>query len=125
MPSVRIQGRILVVEDDESVAQATRAVLTSWGASVTIAASAEAALAFLERDPFDAVLSDYRLPGQSGADVLVFAQARAPLTLRVLISGEISEDLSEFARAGRFLLLRKPVSAQRLRSVLRPLATSA
>lgn len=120
--AMRLEGRILVVEDDESIAQTTRAVLAGRGASVEIAETGEKALALLQREAFDAVLSDHRLPGQSGAEVLAYVRANAPATIRVLITGDALEELNKLASEGEFEILRKPVTDECLVSALRPLA---
>ena len=75
-------------------------------------------------EAFDAVLSDHRLPGRSGAEVLAYARATAPATIRVLITGDVLDELEELASEGEFKILRKPVTDECLISALSPLAVS-
>ncbi len=64
------QSKILVVEDTESLREVLIQVIASEGYTVTGAATAEAALKILQREDFQLVLSDLKLPGKSGLDFL-------------------------------------------------------
>jgi len=67
---VRTRPTVLVVEDDDGIADLERIRLEEAGYRVAVAGTAEAAFAALTRGPVDLVLLDYRLPG--GADGLDF-----------------------------------------------------
>lgn len=116
-----LDARILVVDDDESIARATCELLSGWAACAVTAHTAEGAIDLLRHQRFDAVLSDFRLPGRSGADVLQFARENAPGTLLILISGDASDALRTLCNKEQFELLRKPVSAEQLMFALRRL----
>jgi len=58
-----LEGRILVVEDEESVLDFERDVLAGAGAQVTTAATIEQMEAALENQPFDAVVMNGKMPG--------------------------------------------------------------
>jgi signal transduction histidine kinase/ActR/RegA family two-component response regulator len=107
---LRISASILVVEDDVLVAEATAAVLSSWGAAVTLASDVPDAIEQLATARFDAVLCDFRLPSGSGLDVLRFARSRASGTLCVLITGEAPWNVDTIAAQDGIPVLRKPVS---------------
>jgi YesN/AraC family two-component response regulator len=51
------------------------------------AQSAEQALALLENNRFDAVISDYQMPFQNGLDLLRQVKDRWPATRRIILSG--------------------------------------
>jgi DNA-binding NtrC family response regulator len=61
---------VLVVDDDVAVGKVLVAQLGQAGLAAVHVASAEAALVALDREAFDAVLSDVRMPGKSGLDLL-------------------------------------------------------
>ncbi len=82
--------RILVVDDEPHVAKALRRLL-SKEFEVDVAFSGAEALEKLESFQPDAVLSDHRMPGISGPDLLAEVKRRMPLALRVIVSG-ISDD---------------------------------
>lgn len=113
-----LRGRVLVVEDNAAVRDALVQLLDNWGLSVQATTSAAPALECLRRDAFDAVLCDWRLPGEpDGIEVLCQARALQPsLKLAVLITGE-DEQRVQTAR-GEFLAMRKPVRPLRLRALL-------
>jgi signal transduction histidine kinase len=62
-------GRILVVDDEADVREVLADVLLSHGHSVTLAGGGQEALACLERDPFDLVITDLGMPDVNGWDV--------------------------------------------------------
>src|SRR5512138_3869471 len=70
-----VQPRVLVVEDDDTVADVLREVLVDQPYVCTFAASAEDALARLALEPPDLILTDISLPGKSGLDVMREARA--------------------------------------------------
>src|SRR5262245_38019455 len=61
--------RVLVVEDSPTQAQELAFILEDAGLAVAVAADAEAGYALLRSQPFDAVLTDLVLPGESGFDL--------------------------------------------------------
>jgi signal transduction histidine kinase len=122
--SLRFEARILVVEDDALVGEATASLLSGWGATVTVAVNAPDAIALLDGATFDAVLCDFRLPTGSGVDVLRFARARASGTLCVLITGDAPWNIDSITREEGFPVLRKPVAAADFVQALAPLALS-
>lgn len=124
-PDEGLHGRVLVVEDNTLVRAALVQQLTGWGLIVDAVSDGEAALAAISETPFDAVLSDWRLPGQiDGAAVLHEARARLPhLKLGLLITGEDSPLLNQLKL--EFPVLRKPLRPLRLRTLLARRLTSA
>jgi PAS domain S-box-containing protein len=62
-------GRALVVEDEADVGDTLRELLQREGYDVTLVSDGAAALLALDRDSFDIVLSDLRMPGISGAEL--------------------------------------------------------
>jgi PAS domain S-box-containing protein len=72
-----LQGmRILAVEDDAAMLEVLVRVLTEYGANVTSAPSAAAALAALNAAQFDLLLSDIGLPGMDGYELMRSVRAR-------------------------------------------------
>ena len=104
-PAVAPQvGRVLLVDDDAPVREATAAMLASLGFSVTAAASGEEALEKL--DGADFLLTDHLMPGIRGADLARAARARRPGLKVLVVSGfaaldEIPADLPRLAKPFR------------------------
>ncbi len=81
-------ARILVVDDDPLVGKALSRLLRREGFEVAIASDAAQALVMLDGFTPDLVLSDHRMPGMTGAELLALVRRRHPGVLRLLISGD-------------------------------------
>ncbi len=81
--------RILVVDDDDGVRFLLREILTEEGLSVAEAASGEDALRALEKGTFDLVVTDLRMPGLDGMELLrrVVKRSRAPRVILLTAHG--------------------------------------
>ncbi len=86
-PAPPAPGRILVVEDDRMVRHALVEWLGIAGHDVTEAEDAEAALAEIRRAEPELVLSDIRMPGLSGLDLLERIRALDPDLPVILVTG--------------------------------------
>ncbi len=109
---------ILVTEDDDNMRGLIVSVLEplKTQAEVVCVRNAEEAHGVLESRPVGVVVTDLRMPGLSGLDVLSFAKAREPLTQVVLITGYASVDSAiEAFKNGAFDYLRKPFENIELR----------
>lgn len=69
-PNSRLTGRILIVDDEERMTESLCALLARAGHVVSGAHDASEAIALLGREDFDVVVTDLRLPGPSGLEVL-------------------------------------------------------
>ncbi|HYN19470.1 MAG TPA: sigma-54 dependent transcriptional regulator [Thermoanaerobaculia bacterium] len=77
-------GRILIVEDRDSLRRMLERALTQEGYEVAAAADGQAGVRLVEEQPFDFVLTDLKLPDVSGLEVLAAsrrAQPRAPVVV--------------------------------------------
>jgi PAS domain S-box-containing protein len=80
--------RVLVVEDEEQLARMARIVLSQQGHQVTVAASGEEALARLDAERFELIISDLGLgPGKNGWDLAQETREHWPDTRFVLVTG--------------------------------------
>jgi signal transduction histidine kinase len=112
-------ARILLVEDDRRVAEATQDVLHNMGFDTRWAGDGAAALAFVESDPKLAlVLSDVVMPGGvSGLDLARMLRDRRP-ELPVILTTGYSSYASEVVAEG-FALIEKPYRRDALAASLR------
>jgi DNA-binding NtrC family response regulator len=103
------EGRILVVDDEESIADSFRAVLQDEGYTVRTAGSAARALAEVERADWDLAFVDLVLPDMDGLELLKKLKARRPGLLAVVITAHGSGAKGFAAReAGAYAFLEKP-----------------
>ena len=108
--------RVLLVEDDAGVRNATRMLLDAEGYDVVTAASSAEALQRLESLPrIDLLVTDYHLGGETGLDVIAALRARIGADLRaILISGDTSPLVQALERDERLRIVSKPIQAERL-----------
>jgi DNA-binding NtrC family response regulator len=105
--------KVLVVDDDEDMRATLMDFISRMGAVVKTAADvSEAKRALtLESTPFELVLTDLRLPGGSGLDIVKAAHLRAAETLVTIITGFASlETAIEAVRLGAYDYITKPFS---------------
>jgi two-component system cell cycle sensor histidine kinase/response regulator CckA len=111
------KGRVLLVEDEDSVRAFAIRALTSRGYTVVEADSGESALAVMEiqTEPFDLILSDVVMPEMDGPTLLRELRKRGVKTKVVFVSG-YAEDAFEKNLEGQtdFAFLPKPFSLKQL-----------
>lgn len=71
--------KILIVDDESDMAEVTKARLESSGYTVSIAASAEEALAWLKKNKTDLILLDLLLPNMQGDEVCMLLKSHEKL----------------------------------------------
>jgi CheY-like chemotaxis protein len=109
--------RILIVEDEEVLAENLAVFLRSTGAKVVIAHSGEQALRVLGNSKPDWVVSDYNLPGMNGLETIASIRERYPDILCVLMTAEPSSVVIAAAwELGVVQVLAKPFPLPELRS---------
>jgi two-component system response regulator HydG len=112
----RGQFRILVVEDNDTMREGMVAVLQKEGYTVDEAPEGAAALARLERKPADLVITDHRMAGMDGLDLLERIRARWPGTEVVLITAFGTIELAVNAmKTGAWDFITKPFSTDALK----------
>jgi two-component system, sensor histidine kinase len=114
--------RVLLVEDDVAVRNATRLLLHAEGYEVLTAASGAEARERLEKRPqIDLLVTDYHLGGETGMQVIAFARAQVGGHLcAILLSGDTSpviRDL-ELERDERLRIASKPIQAEKLLTLI-------
>ena len=110
---------ILIVDDDAALRRALATALTDLGHTAAEAPDGEAALAWLSRQPADAILLDLRMPGMDGMEVLRRIRARpgAP-PVAILTAVPTSDNTIEAMRLGAADHLAKPIGREGLRALL-------
>jgi CheY-like chemotaxis protein len=114
--------RVLLVEDDAGVRDATRMLLRVEGYRVTaVAGLAEAQHSVREQGSPDLVLSDYHLAnGETGIDVIsALRNMLGPDVKAVLMSGDAASVLREVSGDARLRIASKPIHAAQLLLLMR------
>ncbi|HEX5735923.1 MAG TPA: response regulator [Blastocatellia bacterium] len=103
------KARLLVVDDEESVAFTVSEVLRLEGYEVEMVLSGEEALARLQELQYDLVLTDLHMEGGDGISVLAEVRRSAPLTIAIVLTGFASlESAIAAMRQGAYDYLIKP-----------------
>ncbi len=114
-----IRKRILVVDDDESLRWVTRAQLQQSGFDVSAAASGEEALKRIGEFPPDLVITDLKMPGMCGLDLLKQIRAGyAEILVIVVTAFGTVETAVEAMKAGAYDYITKPVNMDELRLIV-------
>jgi PAS domain S-box-containing protein len=115
-----LAGRhIVVIEDDARLAEALEVSLEKVGLRVTVFGTAEDALAGAETRAADYFISDFRLPGMDGLQLLEAIQHAAARPIHaVLLTGETAPHKIEQARSSGWPVLIKPTDIATLLSAL-------
>jgi two-component system, cell cycle sensor histidine kinase and response regulator CckA len=102
--------RVLLVEDEPTVRSIAARALSEHGYKVHAVSTAEEALEWAAANRVELLVSDVRLPGQSGVDLARALLARAPSLKVLLVSGDVGAGHDTSA----FRLLSKPFTPQAL-----------
>ena len=113
------QRRILVVDDEPLVCDAVKLMLDFDGHEVETACSGKEALAKLEQDRFDLVITDYEMPGMKGDELAAAIKARDTKQAVVMITAyaELLQSSRNPLRGVDFLL-SKPFLLENLREAI-------
>jgi two-component system response regulator AtoC len=100
---------VLVVDDDVAVGTVLAALLKQHGFETTFVPNAQAALATLEKRPFDLVMSDVRMPGMDGFELLATLKRLMPEVPVVLLTAHGTVSMAVDAmKAGAADFVMKP-----------------
>jgi putative nucleotidyltransferase with HDIG domain len=113
------QLRVLTVDDNASLLRFLVSAFTANGCAVTPAATAEQALELIAGNTSDLVVSDIKMPGLTGLDLLRAVKTRQPATPVVLITGAPSVNSAVFGlRHGAYDYLPKPFSIKEVQQLV-------
>ncbi len=111
---------LLIVDDEARILTALQRALRREGYEIVVAETPSEALRLLDERRVDAILSDHKMPGMSGIELLGRAAARQPSAARVLITGWTEEvPPADLAGIGVRALLPKPWNDAELKATLR------
>ncbi|MEW5738724.1 MAG: ATP-binding protein [Myxococcota bacterium] len=104
------RGRLLLVDDEENILRSLRRVLRGGDWDIETAGNGATGLEVFERFQPDVVISDFRMPGMSGVELLTQVKVRSPRTQRILLTGNADHLALEEAinRSEIFRFISKP-----------------
>ena len=111
--------KILVVDDEEIVRVTLHDDLSDAGHDVTCEGRASSALDRIDEGPFDVVISDIRMPGMDGLELLKIAKERSPDAEVIMITAYATvESAVEAMKQGAYDYIVKPYDTDKLIIVL-------
>ena len=111
--------RVMFVDDEEGVRVSWNRYLSQHGFDVTTAEDGANAISKLQVEPVDVVVSDLKMPGVDGVQLLQWIHAERPDTQFILLTGFGNEEVERKVRElGAFDYLNKPISPDTLAAVV-------
>lgn len=112
--------RVLFVDDDPLILQGLQRMLrpmrNEW--AMSFAESGTKALEMMAEEPFQVVVSDMRMPGMNGAQLLTETKNRYAKTVRLILSGHADKDLIFQSVGTAHQFLSKPCEPEAIRAAI-------
>jgi two-component system response regulator PilR (NtrC family) len=114
------EGKILVVEDEQSMREILEIFLKNEGYSVSVANDGASAIEVIKKDIFDLVITDLKMPKVSGVELLKSVKEISPDTIVVIITAYgTTESAVEAMKLGAFDYIQKPFKMDDIRLVVK------
>lgn len=109
-PAAAPTWTVLCVDDEPNILSALRRLFRGAGYRILLACDAAEALEVLAEEPVDLVLSDMRMPGLSGAQLLEEVNRRWPQVMRLLLTGhsDMESTIAAINRGAIYRYITKP-----------------
>jgi two-component system, NtrC family, response regulator AtoC len=118
-----LKVRLLVVDDEQSIRKLCMTIGNSLGYTCAEAESTEAALSRVEQEAPDLILTDLKLPTQSGVELLRQAKSLFPRTEIAIMTGHGSiESAVDAMKLGAYDYIEKPFRVEKMRLLLQRMA---
>ncbi len=112
-------AKILIVDDESDIRSMLQIAISRMGHTPSLARDVTEAKQLIQNQPFDMVLTDMKLPGGDGFDILRYSNLTQPETPCAMITAFGSVDLAINAlKEGAFDFLNKPLELSTLRNVI-------
>lgn len=113
------KNRILVIDDEQSVTDALRFILTEAGHHVDAAQSGAEAKELLKGSPYDLVFTDLRLPDANGIELLKLIKSDTPNTEVIVMTAHGSIEITiEAIKNGAFYYIEKPFTPHQVTTLI-------
>src|ERR1041384_4285634 len=113
------KSKILIIDDDEQIRLLLMRLLGSQHDCASVG-SAESALASLDQEPFDLIISDINMTGASGLELVPAILQKNADAVVIMVSGQQTIDYAiEAMRVGAFDYITKPVNLDHIEAAVR------
>lgn len=102
--------QVLVIDDEVHILKAVRRLMSGQGYRILTADNGEEGIEILRSEPISVVVSDQRMPGLTGTEVLAFAREHCPNTVRIMLTGnnDVATAMEAINRGEVFRFVTKP-----------------
>ena len=105
----RLRKKVLVIEDEENTLDAIKDIFLKMDCMVDIASDGEKGFQLINEDFYDLVVTDLKLPGKSGFEILEALKDISPVTKVIIITAYGEPNSTEGTnKIGAFSCLKKP-----------------
>jgi DNA-binding NtrC family response regulator len=113
------KAKILILDDEPIVGDRLKPALEKAGYDVETQTDSQAAIDHLARTRYDVLITDLKMSGPSGLDVLRFVREQAPSTRVIVITGyATAEQARESMKGGAVDFIAKPFRISQLRELI-------
>ena len=111
--------KILVIDDEDSILKTFRMRLSKWGYKVFLASDGAAGLKLLSEQDCHVVITDLKMPGLTGQEIVETVRKDYPNIMTIVITGFATvESAVEMMKAGVYDFLVKPLNFNQVKMVL-------
>ncbi len=111
--------RVMFVDDEEGVRKSFDRLLSARGFAVSTVEDGDRAVSLLREEPAEVIVSDLRMPGLDGLQLLQWVHEKQPQARFILLTGYGNDEVERKARAlGAYEYLNKPLSPDALSLVI-------
>lgn len=119
MSKKRVKLKVLVVDDEKSILQTFKLRLAKWGHKVFLASNGTQCLEILSGNEFNVVITDLKMPGISGHELVKRVRELYPKTEVVVITGYATvESAVDVMKFGAYDFIVKPLNFEHVRMIL-------
>jgi len=114
------RGKILIVEDEKSMREVLKILLEGEGYEVTTASDGLEGISLIEKDIFDLIITDMKMPKADGFEVLKRIKEISPDTIVIMITAFGNTDTAiEAMKMGAYDYITKPFNIEEIRLIVR------
>lgn len=114
------RSKILVVEDEKNMREVLKILLEGEGYEVVTASDGTTGIDYIRKDIYDLVITDVKMPGHDGFDVLREVKETSPETLVIMITAfGTTESAVEAMKLGAYDYIHKPFKIDEIRLVVK------
>jgi CheY-like chemotaxis protein len=114
----KFNRRVLIVDDDELVLDATSGIIEFMGCDVVFTTVASEGLVELKKGDFDFIFVDYRMPDMNGVDFIEKASGFIDIKKFILITGDVTLDINGVKQRYNIPVIQKPISFTELKKII-------